>query len=127
MLRVLKFVIFGSLLAAAPAFAEGPNAISVELLGRGIAYSINYDRVVSPEIAVGIGFETLSVGASNDNGTQYSAATITIIPLYLNYYLSDNDGSRWFVSGGIDIISASWHNDSYTFSGTGALFTAGGG
>ena len=104
---------------------ERPNAISFELLGRGLLYSIDYDRSLSDSIAVGVGYSSWGVDATSSDGTTYAAATIRIIPLYLNYYFYNSGGNRWFVTGGIDIISASFDFDGFRLSGTGAVFTGG--
>jgi hypothetical protein len=70
-----------------------PNAISVEALGRGMYWSVNFDRMMSDNFAIGVGFSyaTASGGSS------------AVIPIYLNWYLSTGD-SRPYLTGGFDVL-----------------------
>lgn len=70
-----------------------PNTIAVEGLGRGVLYSVQFDRVVSDDLSAGFGFGT--VGATI--GTSQP-----LIPFYMIYYLN-RDARSVFVTAG-----ASW-------------------
>jgi hypothetical protein len=106
---------------------ERPNTVSLELLGRGLLYSLDYDRQITKEIAVGGGLSAWSVGATTDNGTTYAAASVVIVPLYLDYYLYSRNGNRWYVTGGVDFVSARFDGGGWKFSNSGLALTGGGG
>lgn len=80
---------------------ERVNNISIEGLGRAGLYSINYDRNVSSDWAVGIGFSTYSISLGAQSSSAY------IFPLYVNYYLSSPGNGRFFATAGADIIITS--------------------
>jgi hypothetical protein len=77
-----------------------PHAISVEIYGRGLLYSLNYDYSINDSVTVGGGFSTYSLS--------YNSASIhlTLLPLYVNYYFQPGP-HRGFLSGGGDIAIAS--------------------
>ena len=80
-----------------------PNAINLEVLGRGLLYSISFDRVLSDDLAAGIGFGT--VGLNNIDGTGSNQST-ALIPVYINYYFMRDSGSL-FVTGGATLVGNS--------------------
>lgn len=97
------------------------NALSLELLGRGLLYSFDYDYLIHDDVALGIGASTYSFSS----GT--SSANVTFIPLYANYYFTPGE-HRWFASGGVNLIHASGTLDqSEKISGSGAAGIIGGG
>lgn len=55
-----------------------PDAVSFELLGRGLVYSINYDRLISDELAVGMGISSSSTSARTANGNYYAGGSVPI-------------------------------------------------
>ena len=91
-------------LADAPAVAKNPqevrpNAITLEGLGRGLLWSINYDRAFASYFAVGAGFSTYSITFFGQTSTTYA------IPLYFNY--SPNVGNHRFqLTAGTRLILA---------------------
>lgn len=106
---------------------DRPNALSVELLGRAGLYSFDYDYSLTDEIAVGGGFSYLSASASNNSAI--ASVSILVIPLYMNYYFQPGP-NRGFVTGGLDIVSASATfagTDGFTASGSGVGAVLGGG
>lgn len=105
---------------------ERPNSLSFELLGRGLLYSLNYDREVTPEIGVGFGLSFWKVGAHDADNKHYEATRITIVPIYLDYYFYNNRGNRFYVNGGLDMISAKFSDSAFTNdSDSGVYFVAG--
>jgi hypothetical protein len=65
-----------------------PNSIFAEGLGAGLAYSINYERLVLDELAVRVGFSYLSVGASatdSSGSTTTASATFVSFPITASY------------------------------------------
>lgn len=97
-----------------------PNALSIELLGRGLLYSFDYDRSISDNFAVGAGIAGYSVSSGS------ASLSLLIIPVYGNYYFSPGP-SRGFLTAGLDIVSASGSDSSNTISASGAVPTLGGG
>jgi len=64
-----------------------PNSIYAEGLGAGIAYSINYERMIVDDFAVRVGFGYLSVGASStsSDGTVSASASFLSVPIIASY------------------------------------------
>jgi len=78
-----------------------PSAVSIEMLGRAMLYSVNFDQVVNDNMAVGAGIGNVSTNVHDtDRDTGNSA---TFIPAYMNYYFSQSAGSP-FVNGGVTLI-----------------------
>lgn len=101
---------------------ERINNFSIEGLGRAGLYSINYDRNITNDIAVGLGFSSYSISL----GSLSSSAVI--IPLYANYYVTEGKNSRFYVTGGADLIftSGDFEADGIV-EGSGLGFVAGAG
>ncbi|MBK9293946.1 MAG: hypothetical protein IPM57_05800 [Oligoflexia bacterium] len=97
------------------------KSINLEIVGRGLLWSVNFDAMVTDNIAVGAGFGTVSISASA--GTTSASASVTAIPVYGNYYFSESN-HRIYATGGVDvmIVSGSISSASYGFS-TGATGT----
>jgi hypothetical protein len=82
------------------------NAMSLELLGRGMLYSVDYDYQLTNNLALGAGASHYSISSGS------VGASAWIIPVYANYYLTDStSGSRWFATGGANLIFASGQVD----------------
>jgi hypothetical protein len=81
------------------------NVISLEVLGRGIYYSLNYDRMIHPYFAVGAGFSFLGL-----NGRGGPERSMINIPLYSNVYLS-KASARMFLTGGVNLVHISGEVD----------------
>ena len=80
---------------------SNPSAVSVEMLGRAMLYSVNFDQVVNDNIAVGAGIGNVSTNAHDtDRDTGNSA---TFIPAYMNYYFLQSAGSP-FITGGVTLV-----------------------
>jgi hypothetical protein len=61
------------------------NTVYLELLGNGLLYSVNFDRLITPNVSVRLGFSTLTI-AGTDNQTGVSAGvSLTTIPLTASY------------------------------------------
>lgn len=83
---------------AAESFAQhtrmtNPNSVGVEGLGRGIRYSIFFDRAVSDDLVAGIGYGSIGSTINADHA---------LIPFFMNYYLN-REGKSVYVTAG-----ASW-------------------
>lgn len=77
-----------------------PSTVSVEVAGRALLYSINFDRVLSENISAGLGLGT--VGMTYAGGTSANVSA-TIMPFYGNYYFIKDAGSP-FVTAGINLV-----------------------
>ncbi len=74
------------------------NAFHVSLLGYGIAYSVGFERLFTNWLGI------------NAEASVWSAAGVTfaIFPIYLSLYLGGSH--RFYLDGGVDILSASVSN-----------------
>jgi hypothetical protein len=109
--------------AAWPCFAEdtrvtNPNAVLLEVGGRGILYSVNYDRVVSEDLAFGIGYGSGPVTSANGVDTSQS---VSLIPVYVNLYLMRDQGSL-YVTGGADFVTNPGSIVGYSANQSGVVF-----
>lgn len=73
-----------------------PNSIYLELLGNGIIYSINYDRMFSENVGGRIGFTYFPAVSAIFTSTE----DIFVVPLLLNVFVGDGD-SRLELGAGI--------------------------
>ncbi len=81
--------------------ATYPSAVSLELLGRAMLYSINFDQVLNDNIAAGVGLGSVS---TNFHDTDHDAnQTATFVPAYMYYYFNKTAGSP-FLTGGVTLI-----------------------
>lgn len=67
-----------------------PNFLGVEAFGRGLLYSIQYDRAVNDDLVAGFGYG--SVGVEPGSST-------SIVPVYINYYFAREQGSFYATAG----------------------------
>jgi hypothetical protein len=74
-----------------------PSAVSLEILGRSMLYTVAFDQVVNENLAVGGGFGTVS---ANDAVTGADLnRSIQMVPVYMNYYLLKEQGTPYFTAG----------------------------
>lgn len=105
------------------AVEERPNVLSIELLGRALVYSLDYDRAISSHVTLGLGISSWQASAWWNNYT----ATVTVVPVYLNFYFSESP-SRGYLTGGADWISVTQSgNNSNVFNNNGVAAVFGGG
>lgn len=85
-------------------FAQS-NTIYFELLGNGLAYSLNYDRMVTDKISVRAGYGGLTVTTiSSTPGVFFEDVKITLIPVLVNY-LRGEGKHKLEMGGGIVLVS----------------------
>ena len=97
------------------------NGMSLELLGRGLLYSLNYDYLITDNLALGAGVASYSFSSGSANSSAW------IIPIYANYYLTGGK-HRWFATGGANMILASGSSgDGDRVTGSGVAGVLGGG
>ena len=100
-----------------------PNAVSLEVGGRALSYSFNFDRSLTDHISLGIGIGTWSM---RNWWTGYSA-TVTAVPLFADYYFNNKPG-RGYISAGVEWISVSQDGpNNNTFDNNGVAGVFGGG
>ena len=70
-----------------------PNAVSAEFLGRGLLWSVNFDRVVNDDLVAGAGFGTVSMrnADGSDAGVTTGAAAAALATIRTG---SGSDSSR---------------------------------
>lgn len=78
-----------------------PSTVSIEVLGRAMLYSVNFDQVVDDHIAVGAGFGSVSTNFHDTD--RDTGETASFIPVYMNYYFTETAGSP-FVTGGVTML-----------------------
>jgi len=82
---------------------EAKNAIYVDLLGPGLFYSVNYDRVLTDDLSARIGFSYLSLGASASDGagtTVSESFSYWAVPLTVSYLGIGSPNNMFEVGGG---------------------------
>jgi len=97
------------------------NGMSLELLGRGLLYSFNYDYLLNDNLALGAGVSHYSISSGN------ASAGAWILPVYANYYLTQGT-HRWFTTAGANLIFASGNvgtEDKVSGSGVAGVLGAG--
>ena len=102
-------VLAAMFVVAGPAFAlesgntrvTYPSALSVEVLGRGMLGSVNFDEVVSDEFAAGFGLGV--TGTQFVDSALESNRGITVLPIYANYYFMPQAGSL-YLTAGADVV-----------------------
>jgi hypothetical protein len=96
--------------------------LSLELLGRGLLYSFNYDYMLTDDLALGAGFSRTSISAGR------SDASAWILPVYANYYFTPGK-HRVFATGGANFVVASGTIDGSEskVTGSGLAGVVGGG
>jgi hypothetical protein len=65
------------------------NVLYVELLGNGGIYSVNYERFVTDDMNLRLGFDYLSLsltGTDSSGNKASGSATVLFIPLMFNYF-----------------------------------------
>jgi len=112
-----------------PKLAE--NTIYAEGLGAGLAYSLNYERMVAESVGVRAGFSYMSFGASatsSSGQTSSASATFMTFPITASYVGIRSGKHALELGGGATLMSASGSASgigaSSSGSGFGALGTA---
>jgi hypothetical protein len=79
------------------------NAFYIELLGNGLLYSVNYDRLFADQISGRVGL--MVIGAANDS----SAAAVIAAPIMANYLFGR--GNSHFEAGiGVTVMTGAVEN-----------------
>lgn len=78
------------------------NVVQVEALGRGFFYGLSYERMVSPQASLGIGFSYAV--AHSSIGFFDTTFQVMSLPLYFNYYTNPGRHNLVF-TGGVNILA----------------------
>ena len=78
-----------------------PNAISIEIFGKDLLYTVQYDRAMTEDFFAGIGVST--VGINNLDGSDANS-TAVLVPVYAGYYFMREQGSP-YVEVGASIVA----------------------
>lgn len=70
----------------------GRNFIGLELLGRAMGYSVNFDRSLEKKFSLGGGFSYYQWNFEN------SEVTSIMIPVYMQYYFAGHNSHRGFAA-----------------------------
>jgi hypothetical protein len=98
------FLMVALLVALVPSWAQAQaahraaNAMYVELGGNGLWYSVNYERVVQPKVALRAGISYMSVGAAS--GTASASVSSMGFPLTMSY-LAGGGSSKLEIGAGV--------------------------
>jgi hypothetical protein len=95
------------------------NAVSFEIGGRALLYSIDFDHHISDFFDVGVGF---SIWNLNNYWSGYNA-TVTVVPIYTDFYFSRHL-NRPYITAGVDLINVThngYSHDIFTNSGAAAV------
>ncbi len=77
------------------------NTASLEIMGRGGYYSLNFDRIIVPSVAIGVGFSYTPIADDSSN----TKMPFYIVPIYSNAYLLGANGThRGFVTLGVSLV-----------------------
>ncbi len=94
------------------------NSIYVEGLGAGLAYSVNYERLLTNDLGVRLGFSYLSLSASV--GDSSADATFITVPLTASYLGISSGSHALELGGGMTIGYASGSASHFGVESTGA-------
>ncbi len=101
----------------APVYEEAPepqralNTIYGEVLGAGLFWSVNYERLVLDDLAVRVGFGYIGASGYDTDGSRVTASLITI-PLTVSYLGIGNARHIFEIGGGATLIGVTAAVDS---------------
>jgi hypothetical protein len=72
------------------------DSMNLEILGRGMLWSLSFEKVVSANVSVGLGLGTVKVMPMDTQAV--------VVPMYMNYYFM-NSGNSPFGTVGVNIVT----------------------
>lgn len=87
---------------------SNPNAFSVEAFGRGMLANVLYDRTLTRDIGLGVGF-----GMVGTDGTYFAA----LVPVFVNVYFARAQGSVFATAGATFVPNSSLVGGAMTVVG----------
>jgi len=111
---------------ATPSTSPAPNSIYAEGLGAGLAYSINYERLVIDDLGVRVGLSYLSMSASASAGGQSSSASASFlsIPITASYIGIRKGKHALELGGGATLTHTSGASSGFGVSASGSGMSA---
>ena len=109
--------------AVAPAPRKpAPNSIYAEGLGAGLAYSLNYERMVLDDLGVRIGFSYLSMSGSVSSGSASSSASASFLsfPITASYIGIRSGKHSLELGGGFTMTRSSGSGSSFGMTASGS-------
>jgi len=109
--------------ATAPAPRKpAPNSIYAEGLGAGLAYSLNYERMVLDDLGVRLGFSYLSMSASATSGGATSSASASFLsfPITASYIGIRSGKHSLELGGGFTMTRSSGSGSSFGMTASGS-------
>jgi hypothetical protein len=108
------------------------NALYVELLGNGLFYSLNYERIFGDSVAarIGVGYFSVSVTGTSGGESASANASILTLPLMVNYLGIGSRSHKFelgigvlliYASGSVDTLAAESDGSGVGIVGTGSL------
>lgn len=79
------------------------NAVSVEILGRGLLYTFEYDRVIFSQWGLGAGISRSDGQVAEGQDTGKSTL---LLPIYANYYWTHLETGTFFATFGITWVTS---------------------
>lgn len=122
--------LLGSLCLAEHTRVTNPNCLSVEVFGKAMLYSFQFDRMLNDDLAAGVGFGNSPVEFPGGISANRNA---TLIPIFASYYFIRDQGSPFVMMGASivtnvsDVKSLQSNPGRITFSSSAALPTFGAG
>jgi hypothetical protein len=107
---------------ALPPRRPSPNSIYAEGLGAGLAYSINYERMVIDDLGVRVGVSYLSMSASA--GTSSASSSLLSIPITASYIGIRSGKHSLELGAGATVLRSSGSGSSLGVSASGSGMTA---
>lgn len=95
--------------------AAKQNDLYIELGGTSLLYSLNYERFLSPDFAVRVGFSYISVSATASNGMTTDSATASwaTVPLMAEYLGIRSGSNSLEVGAGLNMMYMSGHASTF--------------
>ena len=108
--------------AATPARKPAPNSIYAEGLGAGLAYSINYERMVLDDLGVRAGMSYLSMTASVSSGSSSASASASFLsfPITASYIGIRSGKHSLELGGGVTLTRSSGSGSSFGMTASGS-------
>ena len=108
--------------AVTAARKPAPNSIYAEGLGAGLAYSINYERMVLDDLGVRAGMSYLSMSATATSGTASSSASASFLsfPITASYIGVRSGKHSLELGGGVTLTRSSGSGSSFGMTASGS-------
>jgi hypothetical protein len=112
----------GGVAATLAARKPAPNSIYAEGLGAGLAYSINYERMVLDDLGVRAGMSYLSMTASVTSATASSSASASFLsfPITASYIGIRSGKHSLELGGGVTLTRSSGSGSSFGMTSSGS-------